>query len=258
MNTFDRRNYIMDLVNTKGSVLVSEISYEMGVSEVTIRADLRLLEERGLLTRFHGGAAKRKDTGFETAGNKELNLSDRYNVAADPKRRIVAAAANLVREGDTIILDSGSTTKLLAEELLGRTNITVITNNLAAAYVLSENKDITLVVCGGTLRHKTVSLHGALAEYALRDVTANIMFIGADGLDGQNGITTFNEGYAISSVMASAANQVVVVTDSSKFSRKGFNSVLPIDQIDMIITDSDAPDTQLEIFRKNGMKLLLV
>ncbi|EKG7198310.1 transcriptional regulator, partial [Escherichia coli] len=120
------------------------------------------------------------------------------------------------------------------------------------------NKDITLVVCGGTLRHKTVSLHGALAEYALRDVTANIMFIGADGLDGQNGITTFNEGYAISSVMASAANQVVVVTDSSKFSRKGFNSVLPIDQIDMIITDSDAPDTQLEIFRKNGMKLLLV
>lgn len=149
MNTFDRRNYIMDLVNTKGSVLVSEISSEMGVSEVTIRADLRLLEERGLLTRFHGGAAKRKDTGFETAGNKELNLSDRYNVAADPKRRIVAAAANLVREGDTIILDSGSTTKLLAEELLGRTNITVITNNLAAAYVLSENKDITLVVCGG-------------------------------------------------------------------------------------------------------------
>ncbi len=191
MNTFDRRSYIMDLVETNGSVLVSEISSEMGVSEVTIRADLRLLEERGLLERFHGGAAKRAGSMQESVGNKELNLSDRYNVAADPKRRIAVAAANLVREGDTIILDSGSTTKLIAEELLDRINITVITNNLAAAYVLSENKDITLVVCGGTLRHKTVSLHGALAEYALRDVTANIMFVGADGLDGQNGITTF-------------------------------------------------------------------
>lgn len=258
MNTFDRRNYIMELINTNGSVLVSEISSKMGVSEVTIRSDLNLLEERGLLMRFHGGAAKWKDTRLEVAGNKELNLNDRYNVATDPKQRIAAAAANLVREGDTIILDSGSTTKLIAEDLLSRTNITVITNNLAAAYVLSESKNITLVVCGGTLRHKTLSLHGALAEYALRNVTANIMFIGADGLDGQDGITTFNEGYAISSVMASAANQVIVVTDSSKFSRKGFNSVLSIDQIDMIITNSDVPDAQLEIFRKKGMKLILV
>lgn len=258
MNTFDRRNHIMELVNMHGSVLVSKISSELGVSEVTIRADLRLLEERGLLARFHGGAAKRKNSGQESIGNKELNLSDRYHVATDPKRRIAAAAANMVREGDTIILDSGSTTKLLAEELLSRKNITVITNNLAAAYVLSENKDITLVVCGGTLRHKTVSLHGALAEYALRGVTANIMFVGADGLDGQNGITTFNEGYAISAIMAAAANQVVVVSDSTKFSRKGFNTVLPINQIDMIITDLDAPEGQINYFQRTGMKLLLV
>ncbi|EOB5442407.1 DeoR/GlpR family DNA-binding transcription regulator [Yersinia enterocolitica] len=258
MNTFDRRNHIIDLVNTNGSVLVSDISSGLGVSEVTIRADLRLLEKRGLLARFHGGAAKTATSSQDASVNKELNLNDRYKVAADPKRRIAAAAANLVREGDTIILDSGSTTKLLAEELLERTNITVITNNLAAAYVLADNKDITLVVCGGTIRHKTVSLHGALAEYALRDVAANIMFVGADGLDGQNGITTFNEGYAISSSMAAVANQVVVITDSSKFGRKGFNIVLPIEKIDMIITDSDAPASEIEHFKEIGKKMIVV
>lgn len=257
MNTFDRRNYIIDQVNAHGSVLVNDISAKLAVSEVTIRADLRLLERKGLLARFHGGAARIK-VPLQEPGANELSLHDRYTVAADRKQRIATAAANLVREGDTIILDSGSTTKLLAEALLNVANITVITNNLAAAYVLSANKDLTLVVCGGTLRHKTVSLHGVLAEQALRGVSANILFVGADGLDGQQGITTFNEGYAISAVMAAVANQVVVVCDSSKFGRKGFNTVLPIEMIDIIITDTDAPEQQLARFNALGKKWIVV
>jgi len=259
MNTFERRSKIVDIVNADGSVLSSDISAKLGVSEVTIRADLRLLEQRGQLTRFHGGAAKNAAPIPEVAlsSNNELSIQDRYAVAADPKRRIAIQAANLVREGDTIILDSGSTTKLVAEQLMDRSNITVITNSLPAAFLLSENKDITLVVCGGTLRHKTISLHGSIAEYALQEVSANLMFVGADGLDCENGITTFNEGYAISSVMAAVARQVVVVTDSSKFGRKGFNTVLPIQQIDMIITDIDAPDFDVNALRKMGKSVVL-
>lgn len=258
MNTFDRRNRIVELVNSRGSVLVSDIAAELSVTEVTVRADLRLLEERNLLTRFHGGAARIENMAGDAApASAEVSLAERYQLAADPKKRIAIAAAKLVNEGDTLILDSGSTTKLLAEELARRGNITVITNSLPAAAILSENKDITLVVCGGTVRHKTASLHGSVAEFALRDVSANLMFVGADGLDTENGITTFNEGFAISGVMAAASRQVVVITDSSKFGRKGFNQVLSLEQIDTVITDDGAPDEALAALRKKGKAVIV-
>lgn len=258
MNTFERRNRIVEMVNTTGSKLVNDISAELGVTEVTVRADLRLLEERGLLTRFHGGAARVDTSGGENAvASAEISLTERYQLAADPKKRIAIEAARLVKEGDTVILDSGSTTKLLAEQLAGMRNIAVITNNLPAAAILSENKDITLVVCGGTVRHKTASLHGNIAEYALRDVSANLMFVGADGLDAESGITTFNEGFAISAVMAAASRQVVVITDSSKFGRKGFNQVLSLDKIDTVITDEAAPAEALAGLRKKGKHVIV-
>lgn len=258
MNTFERRNRIVEMVNSTGSRLVNDISAELGVTEVTVRADLRLLEDRGLLTRFHGGAARIDVSGGAPLyTSAEISLNERYQLAADPKKRIAIEAARLVKEGDTIILDSGSTTKLLAEELAGMCNIAVITNSLPAAAILAENKDITLVVCGGTVRHKTASLHGSIAEYALRDVSANLMFVGADGLDAENGITTFNEGFAISAVMAAASRQVVVVTDSSKFGRKGFNQVLSLDKIDMVITDEEAPAEALAGLRERGKNVIV-
>lgn len=259
MNTFDRRSKIVELVNHAGSQTVSQISELLGVTEVTVRSDLRLLEERGLLTRFHGGAARMNSLLPEHQGDSdEVSLVDRYQMASSPKRRIAREAALLVKEGETIILDSGSTTKLLAEELAERKNITVITNNIPAVNVLLDNTDITLVVCGGTLRHKTVSLHGSIAEYALRGVSANKMFVGADGLDTENGITTFNEGYAISAIMAAAAQEVVVVTDGSKFGRKGFNIVLPLDRIDTIITDTSAPDDMVAALKEKNKKVITV
>ncbi|MCA1179497.1 MULTISPECIES: DeoR/GlpR family DNA-binding transcription regulator [unclassified Pantoea] len=258
MNAFDRRNRIVDMVNSSGSRLVTDISAELGVTEVTVRADIRLLEERGLVTRFHGGAASIEASANDVnVINTEVSLSERYEIAADPKQRIAIAAARLVKEGDTVILDSGSTTKLLAEALAERKNIAVITNSLPAATILSDNKDITLVVCGGTVRHKTASLHGSIAELALRDVSANLMFVGADGLDVENGITTFNEGFAISAVMAAASKQVVVLTDSSKFGRKGFNQVLSLDKIHTVITDEDAPAEALAELRNKGKTVIV-
>ncbi|MGQ7188322.1 DeoR/GlpR family DNA-binding transcription regulator, partial [Escherichia sp. HC-CC] len=111
--------------------------------------------------------------------------------------------------------------------VLPLSRITVITNSLPAAFALSENKDITLVVCGGTVRHKTRSMHGSIAERSLQDINADLMFVGADGIDAVNGITTFNEGYSVSGAMVTAANKVIAVLDSSKFNRRGFNQVLP-------------------------------
>jgi len=257
MNSFERRNKIVDMVNSQGSVLVLDLSNTFGISEVTIRADLRMLEEKGLVTRFHGGAARPGSSMME-AENVEVMLEDRYQLAKDPKKRIADAAASMIKDGMTVILDSGSTTLLIAEALLKKANITVITNSLPAAFALSDNKDITLVVCGGTVRHKTHSMHGTLAEHSLQGISADIMFVGADGMDMTNGITTFNEGYSISAVMASAAHKVVAVLDASKFNRRGFNQVLPIKQINCIITDdSISREDKIEL-EKSGLEVVLV
>lgn len=257
MNSFERRNKIVELVNSQGSVLVIDLSNNFGISEVTIRADLRLLEEKGLVTRFHGGAAKPGATMLDNE-NQEVVLEERYRLASDPKKRIAQAAASMIEEGMTVILDSGSTTMLIAEALTKRTNITVITNSLPAAFALSENKDITLVVCGGTVRHKTHSMHGTIAERSLQGISADLMFVGADGIDTTNGITTFNEGYSISSVMAAAAHKVVAVVDASKFNRRGFNQVLPMEKIDVVITDDSISDKDRAAFRKMEKELAVV
>ena len=256
MNSFERRNKIVDMVNTQGSVLVLELSNLFGISEVTIRADLRMLEEKGLLTRFHGGAA-RPGSDLTESDNLEVVLEDRYQLASDPKKRIAQAAAAMIHEGMTVILDSGSTTLLIAEALVRMTNITV-TNRLPAAFTLSENKDITLVVCGGTVRHKTHSMHGTIAERSLQGICADLMFVGADGIDATNGITTFNEGYSISSVMAAAAHQVIAVLDASKFNRRGFNQVLPMDKIDCVITDDGISDTDRAALNSKKVELKIV
>lgn len=235
MNTFDRRNQIIELLKENGSVLVGDLSKRFNISEVSIRTDLRILEEQNLLVRFHGGARPVSN------GENETYLDDRYLLSTDPKTRIAKAAAALIKEGDTIILDSGSTTMMIANELLKIKNITVITNNLPAAFVLSDSVDITLVVCGGYVRHKTRSMHGSITENTLKGIRADIMFVGADGVDFNAGLTTFNEGYGVSAVMAEVSSKVIAVVDSTKFNRNGFNLVLPMNKVDMIITDNNIP-----------------
>ncbi|HCM9515949.1 DeoR/GlpR family DNA-binding transcription regulator [Enterobacter kobei] len=257
MNSFERRNKIVDLVNAQGSVMVQDLSNLFGISEVTIRTDLRLLEEKSLVTRFHGGAAK-PGSNLAESENQEVVLEERYQLASDPKKRIAQAAAALIEEGMTIILDSGSTTMLIAEALSRKANITVITNSLPAAFALSENKDITLVVCGGTVRHKTHSMHGTIAERSLAGISADLMFVGADGIDATNGITTFNEGYSISSVMAAAAHKVIAVLDASKFNRRGFNQVLPMEKIDCVITDDGIGKHDKDLLSKTGTEVITV
>lgn len=258
MNSYERRNRIIELVNQQESVLVTDLSSAFDVSEVTIRADLRLLEEKGQVMRFHGGAARPPAGQQSEAEIQEVVLEDRYRLAKDPKKRIAQAAAAMVQPGDTLILDSGSTTMLIAEELASHRDITIITNNLPAAFMLSDNREITLVVCGGTLRHKTRSLHGALAENTLQGISANLMFVGADGFDMHNGITTFNEGYSISGVMAEAAERVIVVTDASKFGRRGFNQVLPLAKINGIITDEGISADDRQTLAQCDIELTIV
>lgn len=257
MNASERRQQIVDLLNIKGTLLVSDLAGQYDVSEVTIRTDLRLLEKQGVLTRFHGGATK-IISNDETKSFKELQLEERYQRFIEAKKRIAIEAVKHVKEGDTIILDSGSTTMLIAEELVKLKHITVITNSLTSAFILSDNSDIMLFMCGGTLRHKTRSFHGKIAEQSLDGISADILFVGADGIDAKRGITTFNEGYTISSVMANAAKNVIAVLDSSKFGRNGFNVVLPLDKLNTIITDINVDSNCQQEFEAKGICFIAV
>ena len=257
MNASERRQQIIDILNMKGTVLVSDLSEQYGVSEVTIRTDLRLLEKQGVLSRFHGGATKIIDND-DIKSFKELQLEERYQRFIEAKKRIAIEAVKHVKEGDIIILDSGSTTMLIAEELVKLKHITVITNSLTSAFILSDNSDIMLFICGGTLRHKTRSFHGKIAEQSLDGISADILFVGADGIDAKRGITTFNEGYTISSIMANAAKKVVAVLDSSKFGRNGINIVLPLNKLDTIITDSGIDNRCRQEFEQQGVNLIAV
>ncbi|WP_400165750.1 DeoR/GlpR family DNA-binding transcription regulator [Escherichia coli] len=254
MNSFERRNKIIQLVNEQGTVLVQDLAGVFAASEATIRADLRFLEQKGVVTRFHGGAAKIMSGNSETE-TQEVGFKERFQLASAPKNRIAQAAVKMIHEGMT---SRRSTTMLIAEGLMTAKNITVITNSLPAAFALSENKDITLVVCGGTVRHKTRSMHGSIAERSLQDINADLMFVGADGIDAVNGITTFNEGYSVSGAMVTAANKVIAVLDSSKFNRRGFNQVLPIEKIDIIITDDAVSEVDKLALQKTRVKLITV
>ncbi|WP_011609295.1 DeoR/GlpR family DNA-binding transcription regulator [Histophilus somni] len=253
MNTFERRHQIIELLKENGIVSVNDLAKRFNVSEVSVRTDLRMLEEQGILTRFHGGAAfsnsnEKPYEKKERNESKETSLEERHGLSHDPKSHIARIAAQLVKEGDTVILDSGSTTLMIAYELLKIKNITVITNNLPAAVVLSDSPDITLVICGGTLRHKTRSMHGTITENSLQGIRADIMFVGADGVDAKIGLTTFNEGYNISSIMADISAKVVAVVDATKFNRNGFNLVLPMQKLDLVITDNSlTKEKQLEL-----------
>ena len=257
MNASERRQQIIELLNMKGTVLVSDLSEQYEVSEVTIRTDLRLLEKQGELTRFHGGGTKIINKG-DIKSFKELQLEERYQRFIEDKKRIAIEAVKHVKQGDTIILDSGSTTMLIAEELVKLKNITVITNSLTSAFILSDNSDIMLFMCGGTLRHKTRSFHGKIAEQSLDGISADILFVGADGIDAKRGITTFNEGYTISSVMANTAKKVIAVLDSSKFGRNGINVVLPLNKLNTIITDINVDGKCKQEFGKQGVSLIAV
>lgn len=254
MNSLERQNHIVELINELGTILVTNLSKRYCVSEVTIRNDLAKLESKGLISRFHGGATSNKRLNPYFVYD-EIKLDERYKIFETAKKQIASYAAKTVKEGDTIIIDSGSTNKMLAEVLVNINNITIITNNLPAAVVLSKNSSITLALCGGTLRHKTYSMHGAIAEHLLLGISADILFIGADGIDSDRGITTFNDGYSISQIMAKAAKKVISLVDSSKFGKSCFNLILSLDEIDLIITDRNIDELYIESFKNKELNL---
>jgi len=230
----ERRQQIVDLVEQRNSLTVSELGAHFGVSAATIRRDLNLLSQRGMIERAHGGAAKRVRVATEMP---EPPLLHRAALQAEEKRRIARAAAAHVHDGETIIITSGTTTAEMAPHLADRSRLTVITNALNIALALAQFPTITVIVLGGVLRHSELTVLGSLAEDAMENLRADKLFMGSSAIHVDYGLSAenFAEARSDQSLMA-AAREIIVLADHTKFGRVATVRVSPLERIRRIIT----------------------
>ncbi len=251
--TTERRSRILKLLEKDGKVYVKNLSDLFNVSEVTIRNDLDLLEKKNLLIRMHGGALKIQRVGID------YQLNAKYKKHVNEKRAIGKKAVELIKNGETIILDSGTTTEEIAKNLGRFNDLTVITNSLNVAGQLVELPNIRVIMPGGYLRRNSLSLIGSTAEESLKRYYCDKVFIGVDGIDSQYGISTPNTEEAhLNNIMINISREVIVVTDSSKFKHRSFALIAPITKVNTIITDKNIPADEKINIENLGINLILV
>ena len=251
-NTTQRRESILQQLTRKGSVQVTDLVQEFGVSAVTIRNDLSALEAQGLATRSHGGAT------LTRTPPPEQSIRQKDAINQEQKDRIGALAATLVQEGDNIIIDSGTTTISLARHLREASNVTVMTNGLNIAWELADAPGVDLILTGGLLRKQSLSIQGTQAEACLQAYSFDKLFLGVDGFDLQFGVTTHHEAEAsLNHKMVERAKKIIVLTDASKFGRVSLHRIVQLDRVDTVITDASISPEYREGLQKLGIELLI-
>jgi len=241
-----RRELALALVAERGFVRVAELSTAFGVTTVTARADLDALERRGVIRRVHGGAVPASSALEVERPEREPSFEEALASSVEPKRRIGEHAASLVRSGQSIILDVGTTTLQIARALRERDDLddlVVFTNGLSIALELEDEiPRFTVVVTGGTLRPKQHSLVHPLAGSMLDEVHVDLAFIGCNGVDPAHGVTNANlPEAAVKSLMLRAAGRAIVVADGSKLGEVHLGRIASIDAFDALVTDAAAP-----------------
>ncbi|AHM62260.1 putative aga operon transcriptional repressor of sugar metabolism [Flammeovirgaceae bacterium 311] len=252
-STVTRRKETLHLITDQGQVSVKALSEKFNVSEVTIRNDLEQLEKKNLLIRARGGALK-----VETGVAIDQRLADKNRINFQEKARIGKKAAQLVYESDTIIIDSGSTTAEMVKNLPELQDLTVITNALNIANQLMTIPHINVIIPGGFLRKNSLSMVGPQAEKSLRNFNVDKAFLGVDGFDTRNGIFTPNvEEARLNEIMIEISREVILLADSSKFSKRSFAFICSINQIDKVITDNGIPEDDLKRLQDAGVEVII-
>lgn len=251
-NTLYRRAKIIEMLERDGRVNIPVLSHMYKVSDVTIRNDLNQLEQKALLVRTRGGAIKNQHV------STDIKLSEKATRQFAEKQLIGKKAASLIKNGETIILDSGTTTLEIAKNIFQFENLTVITNALNISVLLADAPNIKVIVPGGFLRENSLSLVGPSAEESLRNYYCDKAFLGVDGIGAQYGISTPNfEEAHLNRVMIEVSKQAIVVTDSSKFSKRSFAFITSIDKIHTIITDTNVPQDAMDLLNSSGVELII-
>ncbi len=248
----ERKQLIVSYVKSKSRVSVQELCDLLDVSISTVRRDLSDLEEQKLLKRTHGGAIDIHSVNFEPAYN------DKIEQFTQEKILIAKKAAEFIQDGDSLIIDAGTTTFCLADELSRFKDLTVVTNSSPLIQRLATMPDINVVSTGGTLRKINNAFTGPLSEAVLDLIRVDKAFIGTNSFDIDAGLTTPN--ILVSSIkqkMISIANEVCVMMDHSKIGLVSFSRFAKISEIDYFITSSDIPEEQKKLFEDNQIRLYL-
>lgn len=256
-NLVARQEHILRRLQETGRVEVDELCNTLSASIATIRRDLEDLESRSLLRRTRGGAVPIGPLFYEPFRH-DSSFQDKINSFAEEKRRIAKAAAGLVSTGQTVALSGGTTTTEVVRCLTVLTDISIITNTVNVAMELSNRKDIEVIVTGGHLRGNWFTLVGPLATASAEMLFSDIMFIGVDGIDANQGLTCTNSAEAdILRKLAHNAKMKVVVADHSKLGSVSKYLLCPTKEIDRLITDTGASASAIARFQKLGIAVTL-
>ena len=234
MTAFERRHSLLELLRKQPGLRVPELAMALSVSEGTIRNDLNALDEQGELTRVHGGAVLNEPPSFQS---NSFMLRFQKNTAA--KLAIARAAAALVKEGDSILLDASSTCYYFARELAGCNKLRVITNGFEAARELSQNSSNTVILIGGVVSYDSSSVTGLLSEQIISELHIQKAFFSCSGFSLERGMTEVHLGEAqIKQKAMKSSHQVIALIDSSKFGKDDLTSFARPEEITCLITDA--------------------
>ncbi|MDR2718495.1 MAG: DeoR/GlpR family DNA-binding transcription regulator [Treponema sp.] len=240
----ERERIILGRLSVDGSVSVGILARDLGLSEVTIRGDLRLLEDKGWVNRKRGGAA----------AAIHRDILERQRVFPERKNAIARAAAEMVKEGDVIMIEAGTTTALIARYLTGKRDIHIVTNSTLVFSYARMNPHLQITMTGGEFRRSTESLVGPIALETIGRLNVRLAFVGTDGFSLKHGMTThLMEGAEIVKAMKSHAQTTVLVADSSKYGKTGFASVLPLSAMNLILTDGGLEEQAETELREAGI-----
>jgi len=248
----ERRKTILELIETQSSLSVVELSKVLGVSDMTVRRDLRMLSNSGLLERVHGGALSRRGRSYEPPYFIREKESGRHKALIGQK------AATLIQQGDSVALDVGSTTLELARNMSGIANLSVLTSSLRVTNELVDSPNIRLILTGGMVRQQELSLIGYIAERTYQEFRVDKAFVGVGGIHVDAGLTEYNlEDAQVKKSLIANADQVIVLADSRKLGETCFAYIAPLSCVDILVTDADAHPDMLELFRKNGVEVII-
>jgi len=251
----ERRALILRLLEQKGEVQVTELSRDLGISEVTIRKDLTILQTRHLLLRTRGGAMRKPVENL----NEDTAISRKRMFNFKEKERIGAEAVKLIKDGDFIMLDSGTTTLEIARNLGRFQHLRILTNAMNIATELMSYKRFDVVLLGGNVRVNSLSVVGPLALSVLRNFRGYKLFLGVDSFSLDNGVSTPNmEEALLNQMMIQQADRVIAVFDSSKFNKRSFVHIADARELDCIVTDRAMPNGMGAKLRALGIELRVV
>lgn len=251
----ERHKHILDSLNKYGFVRITDVAAELGVTKVTVRKDIKILESKGLLYKVHGSA--RPANPHVT----DLDLHVKDSINRDAKRRIAQRAVELVSDNDSVIVASGSTVHAFAEQIKMRSwhHLNIVTPFLRLGVLLNESENVNIVQLGGTVHKKSLSVLGEEAARSLDDCICSKVFFGVDGIDLEHGITTSTIDEAkLTRRMMRAASETIVLADSSKFGQRGFGRICALEDIDVIVTDAGISEQMVKIIEEAGVDLIVV